>query len=288
MKSMKILLGALLLLTVITIIACKEPMGATGALDGGDHLTDGTTPLVPGIDPSVPITTTYVSKDDEGNKYTLEITESTGTRSAVNSGDNFKLTVELYNSGNYTVALTYSGVISSKTGNETQFTIYITVNGQQLTITIKDDEMTVITGRIVYNNGTAVNAPGTLNSTTPVFTSIYDLDRWLAAQPRNTATTPYKVKVNISDLGGNTSTNGSLSFVIYNNGKYVNLNLSDSTLTSIGLNAFSSCYFLTNVTIPSGVTSIGQRAFSGCNYLTGVILSDTVTSVHTPLLSIAL
>ena len=50
-------------------------------------------------------------------------------------------------------------------------------------------------------------------------------------------------------------------------------------ITSIGNNAFSSCYSLANVSIPSGVTSLGSSAFSACYSLTSVTIPNGVTSI---------
>ena len=50
-------------------------------------------------------------------------------------------------------------------------------------------------------------------------------------------------------------------------------------VTSIGNNAFSGCYGLTNISIPDNVTSIGNYAFVGCYGLTNISISNSVTSI---------
>ncbi|MCR5157867.1 MAG: leucine-rich repeat protein [Prevotella sp.] len=50
-------------------------------------------------------------------------------------------------------------------------------------------------------------------------------------------------------------------------------------LTSIGSEAFYSCYGLTSVTIPNSVTSIGDGAFYNCYDLTSEIILNSVTSI---------
>ena len=46
-----------------------------------------------------------------------------------------------------------------------------------------------------------------------------------------------------------------------------------TSLTSIGMRAFSDCYVLTSITLPSSLTSIGDYAFSDCQSLAEVDLS---------------
>ena len=53
-----------------------------------------------------------------------------------------------------------------------------------------------------------------------------------------------------------------------------------SSVTSIGVFAFSECTGLTSVTIPSGVNSIGESAFSECTGLTSVTISTGVASIE--------
>ena len=52
-----------------------------------------------------------------------------------------------------------------------------------------------------------------------------------------------------------------------------------SSVTSIEKEAFSWCESLTSVTIPSSVTSIGKEAFSYCKSLTSVTIPSSVTSI---------
>jgi len=111
------------------------------------------------------------------------------------------------------------------------------------------------------------------------FTSIAALAKWLSAQPGNTYTTPYKVALNVDNLAGGTNTPGSLGYVLTNNfTKYVSIDLSGSTITTIPVKAFYECYSLTSVTIPDSVTSIGNEAFLNCTYLTSVTFKGTIPS----------
>jgi len=131
-----------------------------------------------------------------------------------------------------------------------------------------------VTGSITLHARWAANAPA------PTFTSIADFKAWLAAQPENTAATAYIVKLNVSDLGGDATTSGSAGNALYtNSAKYVYLDLSGSTITSIGDRAFVYCTSLTGVTIPNSVTSIGQSAFDGCTSLASVTIPNSVTSI---------
>jgi hypothetical protein len=106
------------------------------------------------------------------------------------------------------------------------------------------------------------------------FTSIADLETWLSAQPNNTADTAYTVALNVNYITGLATTLNNAT------NKYVNLDISGSTITSIGQYAFYNCTSLTSVTIGNSVTSIGNRAFSNCTNLTSIIIPNSVTSIE--------
>ena len=50
-------------------------------------------------------------------------------------------------------------------------------------------------------------------------------------------------------------------------------------VTSIGSNAFNSCYYIVSVTIPASVTSIAEAAFDSCSSLASIVISDSVTLI---------
>ena len=113
----------------------------------------------------------------------------------------------------------------------------------------------------------------------PTFTAVADLGVWLTSQPTNTAGTPYTVKVNVNDLGGSSYTSGSIGDALKaSNTKYVNLDISGSTFTSIGRYAFSQCTGLTSVTIPNSVTSIEDVSFDYCTSLTAININSENTA----------
>ena len=113
----------------------------------------------------------------------------------------------------------------------------------------------------------------------PVFNSISELQAWLEGKPANTAATAYDVELNVSALGGDVDTDGSLGAVLKaNETKYVNLDLSNSTITSIEEKSFYECKSLIGIIIPNGVATIGKDAFTNSN-LTSVSMPDTVTVI---------
>jgi len=101
----------------------------------------------------------------------------------------------------------------------------------------------------------------------------------LASLPENTTATPYTIKLTMAYFVNHTTMASEASQLINNPKKYVYLDLSDSTFTSIRNNAFENCTSLVSITLPNSVNSIGQYAFNGCTNLTSVNIPNSVTSI---------
>ena len=59
----------------------------------------------------------------------------------------------------------------------------------------------------------------------------------------------------------------------------IGVDLSNTSITSIGSNSFAGCYALTSITLPIGVTSLGEYCFSQCTSLISIALPESVTSL---------
>jgi uncharacterized protein YjdB len=136
--------------------------------------------------------------------------------------------------------------------------------------------VTTVDGSKTATCNVTVSAPA---PAIPTFTTISAFKAWLDAQASNTKTTAYNVALNVSDLGSDSYTSGSAGKALRDNlNKYVNLDLTGSTFTSIGGIAISSCHNLTGITIPDSVTTIWGRAFGNCTSLTSVTFQGTIAS----------
>jgi Leucine-rich repeat (LRR) protein len=110
--------------------------------------------------------------------------------------------------------------------------------------------------------------------------TINDLPSYLASQVANTKDTPYVITLKVDSEDDFKA----LKTTLYGAAdKYVCLDLSGSTITSIPYLAF--CYIftdyltLTGITIPDGVTAIGENAFTGCANLKSVTMPNSLTSI---------
>jgi hypothetical protein len=107
--------------------------------------------------------------------------------------------------------------------------------------------------------------PGTLNA-------------HLLSLAANTATSPHNIRIDVSNAA---EFNAIKTALTGNPDKYVNLDLSGSTVTSIPTTAFSnpSCTGLVGITLPDSITSIGTNAFYGCTNLAVIIIPNNVATI---------
>ena len=132
---------------------------------------------------------------------------------------------------------------------------------------------------VVYStSSTRPSVVGSIDGRT--FTSISAFNAALADTPANTKETAYNVNINIGNLGGVYNTSGSLGRALRdNNTKFVNINLTGSTITSIPNDSLRYCTSLAGITIGGSVVSIGTYAFSGCTGLTSATIGNSVTVI---------
>jgi len=109
--------------------------------------------------------------------------------------------------------------------------------------------------------------------------SLDELAAYLSGKAANTATTPYYIALKI------TNANDFVALLTKLNSatdKYVYLDLSGSTVTSIPVYAFYSspaCATLVGITIPDTITTIESGAFRGCTSLTSATIGSGVTTI---------
>jgi uncharacterized protein YjdB len=117
------------------------------------------------------------------------------------------------------------------------------------------------------------------------------LASYLATLPVNTANTAYNISLKVSSTGEFTTIKTALGGAP---NKYINFDLTGSTVTSIGRMAFYGCTSLTSITIPDSVTSIGEFAFDWCENLVRVNIGNGLTNIglqvfsHTGLINITI
>ena len=180
-------------------------------------------------------------------------------------------------------ALTLTGTVEPETATNKTITWSVvsgtaTVSGSTLTASAAG----LVTVKATIANGTAQGTNYTLNFTITVsggstgggntFTSVTDLGTWLAAQDASTPAQAVTVKLNVN------STDGIYQMLNNNSTKYVSLDFSGSTFTSIDQGIFSFKTNLTSVILPDSVTSLGAYAFRDTS-LTSITIPDSVTSI---------
>jgi hypothetical protein len=117
---------------------------------------------------------------------------------------------------------------------------------------------------------------GTITVIVNTFTGISDFNSWWATAANNRSDTPYTVKLDDINSDNLASLISMLNLVT---DKYVNLDLSLSSISSIYENAFWQCKNLTGIILPEGITEISHMAFSNCENLAGVNIPNSVTKI---------
>jgi len=255
MKMKKLLL--LLLALTMTVIGCDS--GSTDA----------------------PQSVKYESVDAAGNTYILNITGKTSRAAyAGAAGDSYILTIKQTGQPDKES----KGVVSTIKDYGSLTLKPTKADSVPFGVNVSSGKMIAINGTITLEDGNTITAPGAV---TPVgsdgvgnvggpFTSIADMEVWLSAQPVNTEDTPYAVKLNVNDLGYYYDLDYHIKDIHDALTRYVSLDLSGSTFTSLGVVVFGDCDYLTGIIIPASVTSIGSQAFHSPN-LTSVTFQGTIT-----------
>jgi len=239
----------------ITLVFTMAITACGGGDDGGDNNNNNGNNNGTGTATAPAITTTALPDGKANTEYSQTLT-ATGSTPITWSVDSGALPTGL------TLAPT-TGIISGTPTTENTFTFTVKATNAAGSNT---KELLIVIG-------------------TPIFTSVAAFRTWLTAQPDNTAETAYSVKLNVSDLGGDSFNSGSAGGTIRDRrNKYVTLDLSENTFTSFPSNsscgAFERCSNLTGIIIPNSVTSIGFRTFYECTGLSSVIIPNNITSIE--------
>jgi len=203
--------------------------------------------------------------DDGGNNngggtaVTNVTLSQTSLSLAVGSSATLTATVDPSNAANKTVTWSSSNANVAAVNNG--LVTALAAGNATITVTTADGGKTATCAVTVTNGGDG-----------NTFTSVDAMTTWLGNRPDNTASTPYTVKLNVPNLS-------SLAYIGVFSKKYVNLDLSGSTFTSMGNGFFGSSIYLTGVTIPNSILSIGQNVFAGCTNLPSITIPNSVTSI---------
>jgi hypothetical protein len=129
---------------------------------------------------------------------------------------------------------------------------------------------------------TVTTDDGGFTATCAVTVSIGDitpsnLAAYLATLSENTVSSPHNIALKASSENDFIQIRSALQGAP---NKYVNLDLTGSTVTSIRNWGFDNCPSLISIIIPNSVTSIGIAAFQSCENLVSANIPDSVTSIE--------
>ena len=127
----------------------------------------------------------------------------------------------------------------------------------------------------VQVSATGYNPIDANNPVSPAALTFTDVETLIAAlteAEENDLTSPYNIKLNVSN---------DFSYINLPTNKYVNLDLSGSTFTSMNyIYSYSGdSIYLASIILPSSLTSIGSGTFNGCRNLTSITIPASVTEI---------
>ena len=201
----------------------------------------------------------YESSDPAGTLYILSITEKTSR--AAHAGDSYVLTIKQMGQPDKESKGSVSTIgADGMTMKPTK------ADSEPFGVSVSKGKMTAITGIIPLEDGEEFQAPDWLMPIDKTFTGVEDMAAWLKAQPANTPSTFYGVKLNIAaDRSWDIR-----SAIRDNDTKYIGLDISGSTfIGGIGGDDFGGCTNLICITIPNNSITRGG-AFLNCSNLTAI------------------
>jgi hypothetical protein len=233
----------------------------------------GETPVMTEIKGTIPITTS-----DDGDTSPITVDELPLTPKPDNGGGSVAVT-----------GVSLNKAMLSLTVGDTEILIAIVVpanaTNKAVTWSSSNTAVATVTSGLVttISDGsstitvTTTDGKKTATCNVSVSTPITPatLESYLVTLPVNSISSPHNIALKVSSIEELSTIRLALLRV---SDKYVNLDLTGSTVTSIGY-TFSFCTSIVSITIPNSVTSIGAGSFNQCSNLASVFIPDSVTSI---------
>jgi hypothetical protein len=137
--------------------------------------------------------------------------------------------------------------------------------------------VTAVSPGIATITVTTEDSNRTADCVVSVSLSINGLASYLATLPPNTASSPYPITLIVTNTNEFYTIKSALQGA---QNKYVEIDLTGSTVNSIALEAFWECSSLVGITIPNSITSIGEKAFYSCTSLISITIPNGVNNIE--------
>jgi uncharacterized protein YjdB len=214
--------------------------------------------------------------EDAGKTITVKVTCGTQTVEKSVSVADVDYTVEIANSDNNLFATIRYGYNTYYSINTLGFTCQwyrddVAISGSTLDHYTPQpaDAGKAIKVRVIRYEKTVFSEPFNIPNGSNVTSETLGL--YLTILSENTASSPHNITLKVNDNNYNDfdDIKNALNSA-YN--KYVNLNLSGSTITNFG--SLYGCTSLVSITIPASVLEFSESAFDSCNSLTDILVES--------------